>query len=51
MNRSFLRSVIVFGMLLVLGIVSSVYIIAGSTPKTIRVIYTNDMVGYIEPCG
>jgi|GEM_PF-3600740 hypothetical protein len=25
--------------------------VAGQTSKVIRIIYTNDTLGYIEPCG
>ncbi len=35
---------------LVLGVLV-VATIAGEPPKTIRIIYTNDTLGYIEPCG
>lgn len=37
--------------LLVAVAVGAVRINAGETPKKIRVIYTNDMNGYWQPCG
>lgn len=30
---------------------AAVSINAGENPKSIRIIYTNDMQGYVEPCG
>ena len=29
----------------------AVGLVAGETPKSVRVIYTNDLLGNIEPCG
>ena len=36
-----------------LGAIATMAIItyAGEKPVTLRVIYTNDMLGYVEPCG
>jgi hypothetical protein len=31
--------------------VLAVAINAGETPKQVRIIYTNDTLGYLEPCG
>ena len=31
--------------------VATVGISAGETPKKLRIIYTSDLSGYIEPCG
>ena len=37
---------------LVIGaIAASIGLHAGDVPKKIRVIYTNDTLGYLEPCG
>lgn len=30
---------------------ATVGINASETPKKLRIIYTNDLTGYIEPCG
>lgn len=37
--------------LLLGSIAASVALRAGDVPKKIRVIYTNDTLGYLEPCG
>ena len=37
---------------LVIGVVAtSIGLNAGDVPKKIRVIYSNDTLGYLEPCG
>ena len=37
---------------LVIGVIAaSLGLNAGVAPKRIRVIYTNDTLGYLEPCG
>ncbi|MCE5322926.1 hypothetical protein LLG46_06385 [bacterium] len=38
-------------MTLLLAALVSVGINAGEQPKSIRIIYTNDLLGYTEPCG
>jgi P pilus assembly chaperone PapD len=53
-GKSVRRSMIArFGLaVLLLGsIAASVALRAGDVPKKIRVIYTNDTLGYLEPCG
>ena len=36
---------------LVAGLMWTAATSAGETPKKIRIIYTNDTLGYLEPCG
>lgn len=32
-------------------LIGSTAVLAGGSPRTIRIVYTNDTMGYIEPCG
>lgn len=39
--------------LITLGVIAvfAIRISAGEAPRKLRIIYTNDMMGYLEPCG
>ena len=45
-------NILLLGIALIVAIVcAAVGINAGDTTKKIRIIYTNDTLGYVEPCG
>lgn len=46
------RNALVWGALLLAAILSiTIGINASETPKKIRIIYTNDTLGVLDPCG
>ncbi len=46
------RSLVLWGAVLISGLISTIIgINAGQEPKKVRVIYTNDTMGYLESCG
>ena len=52
MKRFFHMRLAVCGLIFIVGVVAaSIGIHAGVGPKKIRVIYTNDTLGYLDPCG
>gem|GEM_PF-1579422 len=52
MTRLYAVSKLILGLIL-LGVIAagSMRISAGPTPKKIRLIYTDDMMGNVKPCG
>ena len=50
MTRIRLGNAIICGLVLIAA-VAAVGINAAESPKKIRIIYTGDMLGHVEPCG
>ncbi len=51
MRRAFRAISIACSAFLLLGLAWALSINAGETTKTVRIIYTNDTMGYLEGCG
>lgn len=51
MKRFLRANAFVCSIALVAGLVWAIATNAGETPKKVRIIYTNDTLGYLEPCG
>lgn len=52
MKQFWWRNALSLGVALVAVVAgAAVTINAGGAPKTVRIIYTNDLMGYAEPCG
>ena len=51
MKRFFRANAVVCCLALIAGLMLSIGINAGETSKKVRVIFTNDTLGYLEPCG
>ncbi|MGC8861969.1 MAG: hypothetical protein ACP5R5_04240 [Armatimonadota bacterium] len=51
MKRLRLASTLLCSLALTVGLAWAAANDAQDTPKKIRIIYTNDTLGYLEPCG
>ncbi len=51
MRRLIRANAVVCSVALIVGLVWALAINAGEAPKHVRIIYTNDTLGYLEPCG